>query len=224
MLSRNTPRLTRERILDSALEVARRTESTTGKAVTGASLGAALAVDRSAIWRHFADKDDLLLAIADRMIGIVLAELGSIADPRERLEKLFEGFIEVFGRYPHVGAELGPRTFTRENGNHAWELVMSTLLEIGVPRRHLVLEFRVFADVMIALAASNALHLQRSREDRDRDESAARAAVYRLSGREFPVTVADIDAYVSIADEEIGRGFLRAFWAGIDRYAAPNGV
>lgn len=213
------PRLTRDLILDCALDITEKTASSPGKALTGASLGEALGVDRSAIWRHFEDKDDLLLAVADRMIGLVLADLDTELEPKQRLEQIFRSFIEVFGRFPFVGSELGPRNFTLMNGNRTWELILRSLRELGVPDARLVLEYRVFTDVVVALAASNALQQQASAEQIDKDRQRARTAVYALSSTEFPLIVAEIETYVSTTDEEIGLGFLRSFWAGIALYS-----
>lgn len=221
-MPRPARRLTRDLILDCALDVTEKTATRPGKALTGASLGDALGVDRSAIWRHFEDKDDLLLAVADRMIGLALDGPDPQAGPRLRLEQLFASFMEVFERHPFVGAELGPRNFTRENGNRAWETIMSSLQELGVPSQNLVLEFRVFADVMVAMAAANALQQQRTREQRARGDAADRAAVYGLDRAEFPVTIAHLDSYVSVSDEEVARGFLRSFWEGVASYSGQG--
>jgi AcrR family transcriptional regulator len=59
-------RLTRERIVDEALALVER-EGADG--LTMRNLGAALGVDPTAVYRHFRDKDELLLAMADRLFG-----------------------------------------------------------------------------------------------------------------------------------------------------------
>lgn len=222
MSPRTAIRLTRYLILDRALEVAEKTATKPAEPLTGAALGHALGVDRSAIWRHFEDKDDLLLAVADRLIGIVHSELDLSLPPKDLMENVFWSFNGVFARFPYVGSELGPRYFTAENGNRTWELILGSLQALGVPDEHLALEFRVFADVMVALAASNALQQQMTAERRERDISKARTAIYGLSADEFPIIVSGIERYVATSDEEIGRGFLDSYWAGIARYQRPS--
>lgn len=221
MPSRNALRLSRTVILDRALQIAEKTDAQPGQALTGKSLGDALGVDRSAIWRHFEDKDDLLLSTADRIIGVVLDELPDAASPKERLEEVFRTFIATFGRYPFVAAELGPRNFTQVNGNTMWERIIADLQEMGVPQRDAVLYYRVFADVMIALSASNAVEQQRSDGERARDTASARAALAQLDPAEFPHTAGDLDTHLSMTDERVAEGFLSIYWAGI---AALSGV
>lgn len=224
MPSRTTVRLSRPIILDRALEIAEKTGTQSGQALTGKSLGDALGVDRSAIWRHFEDKDDLLLAVADRIIGVIMQELSGASTPQDRLDDIFRTFITTFGRYPYVAAQLGPRNFTQVNGNTMWERIIDDLLALGVPEEHSVLQYRVFADVMIALSASNAVEQQRSVEDRARDAASSRAALARLDPADFPHTAGNLDAHLSITDEQIAEGFLAIYWAGIATISRSSGA
>ncbi|HWI30050.1 MAG TPA: TetR/AcrR family transcriptional regulator C-terminal domain-containing protein [Microbacterium sp.] len=221
-MPRTSPRLSRTVILDRALEIAEKTDDQPGQALTGRSLGDALGVDRSAIWRHFEDKDDLLLAVADRIIGVILESLPPSASPQKRLEEMFRAFIRTFGRYPFVASELGPRNFTLVNGSTAWERIVAALLEMGVPSEDVVLHYRVFADVMIALSASKAVEQQRSAEERAREFAMARAALYQLEPEDFPHTMSAIDLHLSMTDEKVAEGFLAIYWAGVRSLASAR--
>jgi TetR/AcrR family transcriptional regulator, tetracycline repressor protein len=59
-------KLTRDRIVDEALALVER-EGADG--LTMRNLGAALGVDPTAVYRHFRDKDEILLAMADRLFA-----------------------------------------------------------------------------------------------------------------------------------------------------------
>jgi TetR/AcrR family tetracycline transcriptional repressor len=59
-------RLTRDRIVDEALALVDREGA---DALTMRNLGAALGVDPTAVYRHFRDKEEILLAMADRLFA-----------------------------------------------------------------------------------------------------------------------------------------------------------
>lgn len=62
---KRTVRLPPEVIVDAAMRVTARAEP---DGLTGKALGNERGVDRSAVWRHAADRHALLLAVGDRLL------------------------------------------------------------------------------------------------------------------------------------------------------------
>lgn len=98
-----TPPATRDAILRSAREVF------TEVGYTGASLrkiAARAGVTHAAIYRHFADKSDLLSALAQRDFDELVAEVGRRIDAEEaglvRLRSLIIGFVDVCCANPRL--------------------------------------------------------------------------------------------------------------------------
>ena len=78
--ARPRPQLDRESILDAGIRLA---ASGRADAVSVRRLGAELGADPTAIYRHFRDKDELVLALLDRL----LAQVDATADRFRRLAR-----------------------------------------------------------------------------------------------------------------------------------------
>lgn len=71
------------------------------------SLGDTLGVTHTALYRHFRDKDELLLAMIDSILGeITRSESPAGASPRERLLHRLRFTREVLGRHPEITAAI----------------------------------------------------------------------------------------------------------------------
>src|SRR3954465_7866860 len=90
-------RLDRARIVDAALTIAARDGA---PSVTMRRLGAELGVDATAFYRHFRTKDDLLAAMAMRLLdrGVELFDPGP--DWRENLLRLYWAGFRVYRGHP----------------------------------------------------------------------------------------------------------------------------
>lgn len=206
------PRLSRERILDAALQLSEQRPEHPAETLSGQSLGNALSVDRSAIWRHFAHKDDLLLAVADRLLGVVLAEMDVSADPYGRLASLFRTTIEVFRRYPRVGGQLASRTIMGENGMRVAELMIGVFVETGSDPSSAVLAYRVFVDTGLSYAAMSAQHSVRPRGAASREATEYAVAIARLDPARFPQLRAHAAELLAIQDEVVADQLLASLW------------
>lgn len=90
-------RLDRARIVDAALTIAARDGA---PAVTMRRLGSELGVDATAFYRHFRTKDDLVAAMAERLLERELCEIDLSGDWRENLRQLFWGGWRVYRGHP----------------------------------------------------------------------------------------------------------------------------
>jgi AcrR family transcriptional regulator len=87
--------LTRERILDTALQLIEREGAA---ALTIRAVARELGVDAMALYHHVADKDELLRAAAALAYGRLDARAGTTGDWRHRLETLALAYLELLGR------------------------------------------------------------------------------------------------------------------------------
>ncbi len=214
-------RLNREVIIERALDLAR-TDGKPGEAPTGKSLGTALAVDRSAIWRHFADKDDLLLSIADAIFGELVVELTVPAEPIECLRSVWNGAITAFLRYPSVGAQLGSRWIAGPHALRVSEIILGALSEVGVPKESAGLEYRAFIDLTLSYASMLAQHALLRPSERRQDEVAMEVAIRGLDSEVFPSLVAAVDHLFVASEPRIPETIFALYGAGLmARYREP---
>jgi AcrR family transcriptional regulator len=113
MVREQTVRLDPARIVDAALTIAERDGA---PAVTMRRLGSELGVDATAFYRHFRTKDDLVAAMAERLLERELEAIDLSGDWRENLRQLcwggwrvyrgHPGFAESIARLPDDGACL----------------------------------------------------------------------------------------------------------------------
>ena len=90
-------RLDRARIVDAALTIAARDGA---PAVTMRHLGSELGVDATAFYRHFRTKDDLVAAMAERLMERELEAIDLSGDWRENLRQLCWGGWRVYRGHP----------------------------------------------------------------------------------------------------------------------------
>jgi AcrR family transcriptional regulator len=153
---RRRPRnsLSREVILRTAMEAFRGRDL---GALTFQALGRELGSHPTAIYRHFRDKDDLLLAMLDALHGEALAELGP---PREdwadELRAIAASTYAVFRRYPAISHHLATRTTRRTHEFAVVDRMIRALRRSGLSDAEAARHFRPFADVVIGYAALDA--------------------------------------------------------------------
>lgn len=118
--------LTPDAIIEASLRIAARGSE---DAFTVRRLGEELGADPTAIYRHFRDKDELLLSVADRTLGEVLDSIPEGLDWKDRLRALADGSLEVALKYPVVGSTMASRTTRRPNEFRVVELIIGAVTE-----------------------------------------------------------------------------------------------
>jgi AcrR family transcriptional regulator len=128
---RRTDALSKERIVDAAIEIL---DADGESALTFRALAARLATGAGAIYWHVADKNDLLAAATNDVIARVMTEVVSDAEPREAIRAIALGVFDAIDAHPWVGAQL-----SREPWQSAvlqiFEGVGGQLQALGVPER-----------------------------------------------------------------------------------------
>ncbi|MFM9644482.1 TetR/AcrR family transcriptional regulator, partial [Streptomyces turgidiscabies] len=83
--------------------------------------------DRSAVWRHFADKQDLLDALNDRLLSPIVDAAEVSATPVDKLAAVYRGFLEVYAQHPVLAQELLGTSPLGDNWRRLAEIVVTAL-------------------------------------------------------------------------------------------------
>ncbi|GEE02096.1 TetR family transcriptional regulator [Gordonia spumicola] len=146
-------RLTRERVIDAALEIM---DADGSDALTFRSLGRALGVDHTAFLRHFRNKDDLILALADRLLQQAVDAVEPSDDWRMSLRALSFSVRNTFRRHPRVATVVAGRTARSDAEFAGADIVIGALLAAGLDGAEAASYYRALVDVALAYAALEA--------------------------------------------------------------------
>jgi AcrR family transcriptional regulator len=179
------PELSRDVILDAAEALIDREGD---QALTFRRLGAELGADPTAAYRHFKNKDELLLALGDRLLGDALgAGTGSGADDwRTAFRDTARALRDTLVRHPNLAALVSVRITQGDHEAHGIERGLAALVPTGLPMREIVGIQRAFADTVLAWSAFSASYLNLSADARARDEAAWATTYSQLSPDEYP--------------------------------------
>lgn len=217
MSTRRAPRLDRAAILDAAVEVSRRGADESAEPVTGATLGSRLGVDRSAVWRHFADKQDLLDALNDRLLSPIVDAAEVSATPVDKLAAVYRGFLEVYAQHPVLAQELLGTSPLGDNWRRLAEIVVTALGDHGLDAPASAAYFRVFMETVTSYAASVAASENRPVEERERDRAAAHADLMTIDAARFPHLAETAPYLWAMTEDQCATGVFDALIAALDR-------
>lgn len=145
--------LNQQVILDAAFAV---TERGGIEAVTFQALGTELGAHPTAIYRHFRDKDELLLAMIDALHAQVLAGLpGPTGDWAADLAAVAHRTHTVFLRYPSIAAHAY-RTARRAHEFRVVDRIIGCMLRAGLDGAEAARCYRVFGDFVLGYSALDA--------------------------------------------------------------------
>jgi AcrR family transcriptional regulator len=175
--------LTEELIVDTALRLLKEAGT---DALTVRRLGRALGADPTALYRYFRDTDDLLLAIADELIGRTLRVWRPTGQWRADLREL--------GLRMHAGALAHPqasvlsayRVTGRVHEIDAVETILGLLRGAGFPDREAVPLYHAFVDQALAFAALDAANASLPRAARAAEREVWHSTYARLPADTHP--------------------------------------
>lgn len=190
--------LTRDGIVDACLRLVGQEGSS---ALTFRRIGRELGADPTALYRHFKDKDELLLALADRLIGEALRGFEPSPSWRDTVRDLVIRSRRAYLAHPQVAILASVRVTRQESELRFVETMLATLRGAGFGQDEAVRIFRACTDFMLAWTAFSAgLHAlgeQSDSDDRDWVESYT-----KVPAAKYPHAVASVAAAASIGDEE----------------------
>ncbi|MET9510602.1 helix-turn-helix domain-containing protein [Streptomyces flavidovirens] len=170
-------------------------------ALTVRRLGAALGADPSAIYRYFRDTDDLLLAVADELIGRTLRRFRPSGEWRADLRALGLMMHADYQAHPQAAMLTCARVTGRAHEIQAVETILGILRGAGFPDAEAVRIYHVFVDQTLSFAALDAATLALPAGPREAEERAWRETYARLPADSHP----HIAATAAVLVAEMGR-------------------
>ncbi|MEU6236600.1 TetR/AcrR family transcriptional regulator [Kitasatospora sp. NPDC047058] len=122
-------------------------------------LGAALGADPSSLYRYFHNTDDLLLAVADELIGRAQYGWQATGDWQADLRAIGLRIHAAYQAHPQAAMLAAHRTTGRENEARAVEAILGVLRRAGFPDAEAVRIYHAFVDQALAFAAQDAAAL-----------------------------------------------------------------
>ena len=191
--------LNQQVILDAAFALAGRGGL---DAVTFQALGAELGAHPTAVYRHFRDKDELLLAMIDALHAQTLAELPEPAgDWAADLAAIAHHTHAVFLRHPSVAAHAY-RTARREHEFRIVERIIGCLRRAGFDEPSAARLYRVFADFVLGYSELDAGLASLNPATRRADLLSWEIEYRSLPASEYPSIAAVAHALPALDDPE----------------------
>ncbi|MFI6846421.1 TetR/AcrR family transcriptional regulator [Kitasatospora sp. NBC_00085] len=155
-------------------------------ALTVRRLGAALGADPSSLYRYFRSTDDLLLAIADELIGRAQHGRQATGDWRADLRDIGLRIHAAYQAHPQAAMLAAHRTTGRENETRAVEAILGVLRTAGFPDGEAVRIYHAFVDQALAFAALDAAALALPSQAQAADLGVWRASYATLPAATHP--------------------------------------
>ncbi|GAA3479677.1 TetR/AcrR family transcriptional regulator [Streptomyces yanii] len=155
-------------------------------ALTVRRLGAALGCDPSAVYRYFRDTDELLLAVADELIGRTLRDWRATGDWRADLRNLGLRMHANYLAHPQAAMLTCTRVTGRTHEIRAVETILGILREAGFPDGEAARIYHVFVDQTLSFAALDASTLVLPERARALEAEAWQETYARLPAAEHP--------------------------------------
>lgn len=109
------------------------------------ALGAHMGVDATALYRHFPNKDSLVWALIDAMLGEIVAEPDEVdLPPRERIVNLAMAMRNSFRDHPDLGLALIDSEGMSLNGIEISRRAIVALRDLGLAHLDLVRMYQAF--------------------------------------------------------------------------------
>lgn len=178
--------LSSDLIVDTALELTEREGATV---LTMRRLGEELGVNPTAVYRHFRDKDDLVLACLDRLIDNAYAAIEPRLD-RQDWRGVLRAVAEQSWRSCEAHPAIYSMAFYRTTGGPGErkmvELLLSTLAATGLSPEQTVLHYRAFVDSMLAMCGMKAATQSLDQHQQEKDASAWTRIYAILPQQQYP--------------------------------------
>ncbi|MDX6316282.1 MAG: hypothetical protein QOF84_6482 [Streptomyces sp.] len=149
-------------------------------------LGAALGCDPSAVYRYFRNTDDLLLAVADRIIGDAMRGFTPGPDWQAALREMAMRARDGYLAHPRAAVMASYRVTRREHEFRAVETGVGILLGAGFDPARAVRLYLAFIDTVLGHAALDAACLALPRDQREGDGRAWTEAYQEVTAESHP--------------------------------------
>jgi TetR/AcrR family transcriptional regulator, tetracycline repressor protein len=177
-------------------------------------LGRALGADQTAVYRHFASKDDLVLAIADELIEEAMAGLepqdgwvDTLADVARRLRRTYLA-------HPAAASISSYRTTQRPAEIRTVEVLIGAVLAAGFEGAQAALMYRALGDFALSWTGSEAAFLALDERLQRTDRNAWTRAYLTVSRAQHPNIWQVRTDLPEVDDDDIFEAILSMVLAG----------
>jgi AcrR family transcriptional regulator len=183
--------LNQQVIIEAALTISDRDGI---EALTFEALGRELGAHPTAIYRHFRDKDELMLALTDELHARALADgLPITGDWAQDLRTIAHRIHAAFMAHPQVGQLVAARTARRPHEFEVVEHIIGCMRRAGLRDPEAARCYRVFADSVLAYSSMDAALYALDEPTRRADLRAWEVDYRSLPPERFPHLTALID-------------------------------
>ena len=184
-------------------------------------LGRALGVDPTAVYRHFASKDDLVLAIADKLIEEAMD--GVVAQPCwvDTIILATRRLRATYLVHPAAARLSACRTTQRPAEMRTVDILIGAMLQAGFEGPQAALAYRACGDFALAWAGGEAAFLSMDAEQQQADRAAWTRAYRAVDQSAHPNIWQIRDELDGVSDDDIFETILATVVAGL-QHQAPN--
>jgi AcrR family transcriptional regulator len=213
--------LSRETIVGAALDLVRREGP---QSLTVRRLGTELGVDATAFYRHFPDKDALVLAVGDHVTRWVheraQAAAPATAPWQDRIRAIMRTGWEASLEFPGALALTFSRTTGEIEERHMVELLLEIVEPLGLTPTQTVLVYRMFGDATLALTGMNGMVQSLEPAIREKDASAWSRVYAVQPHQEFPATRRHMRELIDVDDAAIYEFTVETLIRGVEALVA----
>ena len=216
--TRRRPVLTREAIIEAALHLS---SPEGGGSLTFARLGKELGADPTAVYRHFRDKDELVLALTDVLIDEAAALAGTEkhtpAQWRASLVDMAMAIRRVHLARPALAALCAVRTTASPSETESVERIIALLHQAGLPVIDAAECYRMLLDLTLAFVQVAATWLMLDPAAQAKDDSAWAVKYGLLPADRFPLLHQSSDRLTELFrdDDKVFELVLDTFLDGV---------
>lgn len=190
--------LNRETILAAAEELA---AGGGFDALTFQAIGDKLQAHPTSIYRHFRDKDELLLELVDSLRArSYLDHLVASDDWLDDLRRHAQMIRAHYLRYPKFALEMAMRTTRRPTEFRNVEFALDAMHRGGIPDEEAVVLMRALGDFIRSAASAEASYRALDPEVRQRDEVAWQVEYRQLDPEQYPNITRVADRLLNLGD------------------------
>jgi AcrR family transcriptional regulator len=210
--ARPNARLDGGAIIDAAIRVI---DAEGLDALTMRRLGREMGADPTAMYRHFRNKDELQLAICDRLLGDMLASLEPQDEWRATLRDMAWKAWQTYHRHPHLAHLLSLSPEVLDQHERLSEIALSALTDAGLSDADAALSHHLLVGYTAGFASASA------QSDDDDLPAAWRRSYALLPAAEFPNCVRLAPVLFPEAEEQFRFG-VELFLDGVGRLGAKK--
>jgi AcrR family transcriptional regulator len=178
-------------------------------------LGRALGADPTAVYRHFASKDDLVLAIADRLIEEAMAGLDDRPCWLDAITEVARRLRATYRAHPAAAALSASRTTQRPAEMRVVDALIGAVLRAGFEGAAAARMYRAVGDFALCWAGGEAAFLALDASLQEADHGAWTRAYLAVGRAEYPHIWQIRDDLAGVSDDDIFETILSVLVAGL---------